>query len=116
MPEGQYFLAGGIDLLQFLIISAELIAVQQEIDRDVICIPELAGLDSTLYYLPHLMITPASLIQVTVESIMNTATCLPAGCNQSTLFKLSNNAVQWFQRSIYKTRDIDRHYMERFLS
>jgi hypothetical protein len=82
MPEGQYFLAGGIDLLQFLIISAELIAVQQEIDRDVICIPELAGLDSTLYYLPHLMITPASLMQVTVESIMNTATCLPAGCNE----------------------------------
>jgi hypothetical protein len=36
---------------------------------------------STLYYLPHLMITPASLMQVTVESIMNTATCLPAGCN-----------------------------------
>jgi hypothetical protein len=24
--------------------------------------------------------------------------------------------VQWFQRSIYKTRDIDRHYMKRFLS
>jgi hypothetical protein len=40
----------------------------------------------------------------------------PCWMQWSTLFKLSYNTVQWFQRSIYKTRDIDRHYMKRFLS
>jgi hypothetical protein len=40
----------------------------------------------------------------------------PCWMQWSTLFKLSNNRVQWFQRSIYKTRDIDRHYVKRFLS